>query len=280
MNSFRQDDWATSPSHPSTVNEPYLMGTGVVTAEDTGTRPLSPPHSHADPMLAWCYRGTVWVHLQDARWRLAPGQGVWIPADTPHTAHHEPGSTGCYTYIPDAALLAPVDEVTRVLVPRAVQEMLLHLGINDMPTDLRVRIQSTLIEMLQQPLPESASEWGEVPIPADERVAPLVQAVLADPGDPRSAIELFLAHGLHERTVLRIFQNDVGMSFGRWRTGVRMTLGARLIVDGTPIGAAAHRCGYATTSAFSAAFKERFGLTPRQHVARVQSDSAHQLYWR
>ncbi|MEV4668347.1 helix-turn-helix transcriptional regulator [Microbacterium sp. LWO12-1.2] len=280
MNAYRQDDWDASPEHPSTVVAPYLMGTGVVTGDDTGTRPLSPPHSHADAMLAWCYRGTVWVHLQDAMWRLAPGQGVWIPARTPHTAHHERDSVGCYTYLPATSAIAPIDDITRVLVPRAVQEMLLHLGINDMPTDLRVRIQSTLIEMLQQPAPEALDGWGEVPLPTDERVRALVQAVLDDPGDQRSAGELFLAHGLHERTVLRIFQNDVGMTFGRWRTGVRMTLGARLIVDGTPIGAAAHRCGYATTSAFSASFKERFGLTPRQHVARVQADSAHHLYWR
>ncbi|MDQ0728435.1 AraC family transcriptional regulator [Microbacterium sp. W4I20] len=280
MNSYRQDDWDASPTHPSTVSAPYLMGTGVVTGDDAGTRPLSPPHSHPDAMLAWCYRGTVWLHLQDARWRLAPGQGVWIPPHTPHTAHHERDSIGCYTYIPDASLIAPIDGIARVLVPRAVQEMLLHLGINDMPTDLRVRIQSVLIEMLQQPSAESADGWGEVPMPTDERVRPLVQAVLADPGDPRGAVDLFIEHGLHERTVLRIFQNDIGMSFGRWRTGVRMTLAARLIVDGTPIGAAAHRCGYATTSAFSAAFKERFGLTPRQHVSRVQADSAHQLYWR
>lgn len=280
MNAYRQDDWDASPEHPSTVTAPYLMGTGVVTGDDTGIRPLSPPHSHADAMLAWCYRGTVWVHLQDAMWRLAPGQGVWIPAHTPHTAHHERDSIGCYTYLPASPAIAPIDDITRVLVPRAVQEMLLHLGINDMPTDLRVRIQSTLIEMLQQPAPEALDGWGEVPLPTDERVRALVQAVLDDPGDPRSANELFLAHGLHERTVLRIFQNDVGMTFGRWRTGVRMTLGARLIVDGTPIGAAAHRCGYATTSAFSASFKERFGLTPRQHVARVQADSAHHLYWR
>lgn len=280
MNSYPHEDWAASLSHPSTVRAPYLMGTGVVTGEDTGTRPLSPPHSHPDAMLAWCYRGTVWVHLQDAMWRLAPGQGVWIPAGTPHTAHHERDSTGCYTYIPDSSLITPVDGVLRVLVPRAVQEMLLHLGIHDMPTDLRVRIQSTLIEMLQQPTPEALDGWGQVPRPTDERVRALVQAVLDDPGDTRSAHELFQAHGLHERTVLRIFHNDVGMSFGRWRTGVRMTLGARLVVDGTPIGAAAHRCGYATTSAFSASFKERFGLTPRQHVARVQADSAHHLYWR
>ncbi len=280
MNTFRQDDWNASPEHPSTVAAPYLMGTGVVTGDDAGTRPLSPPHSHADAMLAWCYRGTVWVHLQDTMWRLAPGQGVWIPARTPHTAHHERDSVGCYTYLPAASAIAPIDDITRVLVPRAVQEMLLHLGINDMPTDLRVRIQSTLIELLQQPTPEALDGWGEVPMPTDGRVRALVRAVLDDPGDPRSASELFLAHGLHERTVLRIFQNDVGMTFGRWRTGVRMTLGARLIVDGTPIGAAAHRCGYATTSAFSASFKGRFGLTPRQHVARVQADSAHHLYWR
>lgn len=280
MNSYRQDDWDASPEHPSTVSAPYLMGTGVVTGDDTGTRPLSPPHAHADAMLAWCYRGTVWVHLNDAMWRLAPGQGVWIPAHTPHTAHHERDSVGCYTYLPASSAIAPIDAITRVLVPRAVQEMLLHLGINDMPTDLRVRIQSTLIEMLQQPIPEALDEWGEVPLPVDERVRALVRAVLDDPGKLLSAQELCQAHGLHERTVQRIFQNDVGMTFGRWRTGVRMTLGARMIVDGTPIGAAAHRCGYSTTSAFSASFKERFGITPRQHIARVHADSAHHLYWR
>lgn len=280
MSSYRQEDWDASPSHPSSIREPYLMGTGVVTGEDTGTRPLSPPHRHPDTMLAWCYRGTVWIHLRGARWRLAPGQGIWVPPDTAHTAHHERDSTGCYTYIPASPQFAPHDEVTRVLVPRAAQEMLLHLGTNDLPTDLRVRIQSTLIEMLQLPAAHSADDWSELPVPTDERVRPLVQAVLANPGDPVSATELVSAHGLHERTVLRIFQNDIGMTFGRWRAGVRMTLGARLIIDGTPIGAAAHRCGYATTSAFSAAFKDRFGVTPRQHVARVAADAAHQLYWR
>lgn len=280
MNSYRQSDWDASVAHPSSVGAPYLMGTGVITGDDGHSRPISPPHTHPDAMLAWCYRGTVWVYLPDAMWRLAPGQGVWIPAKTPHTTRHEKDSTGCYTYIPDRSLIAPVPEIIRVLVPRAVQEMLLHLGINDMPDELRIRIQSVLIEMLQQPTSEAPDDWSEVPVPGDERVRALVQAVLADPGDPRTAQELFVAHGLHERTVLRVFTSDIGMSFGRWRTGVRMTLAARLIVDGTPIGAAAHRCGYATTSAFSAAFKDRFGTTPRQHVTRVQADPAHQLYWR
>lgn len=53
-----------------------------------------------------------------------------------------------------------------------------------------------------------------------------------------------------------------------------------MLVDGTPVGLVAHRTGYGTTSAFSAAFKQRFGMTPRQHVARVRANPAHHLYWR
>jgi AraC-like DNA-binding protein len=280
VSSYRQADWDAAVVHPSTVRPPYLMSTGVVVADQGASRPLASPHSHPEAMLAWCYRGTVWVYLQDAVWRLAPGQGIWVPPSTAHTSRHDRGSTGCYTYLPDQALAASVTEITRVLVPRAVQEMLLHLGSDDMDDGLRVRIQSVLVEMLQQPSQTAADGWGEVPLPTDDRVAVLVQAVLADPGDTRSARELFDAHGLHERTVLRVFQRDIGTSFARWRTGVRLTQAARLIVDGTPVGVAAHRSGYATTSAFSAAFKERFGLTPRQHVARVQADPAHHLYWR
>ncbi|UOQ61462.1 AraC family transcriptional regulator [Leucobacter rhizosphaerae] len=281
MNSYRQVDWEASGVHPSSVVAPYLMGTGVVASNDSHpTRPLSPPHSHPDPMLAWCYRGTVWVYLQDAMWRLAPGQGIWIPAGTPHTALHERDSTGCYTYVPDASLATSIDEVTRVLVPRAVQEMMLHLGVNDMEDGLRIRIQAVLIEMLQQTVPDPVEDRAEVPLPGDERVSGLVQAVLDEPGDPRTARELFAAHGLHERSVLRVFSNDIGMSFGQWRTGVRMTVAARMMVDGTPIGAAGSKCGYASTSAFSAAFKERFGMTPRRYVARAQADHARDDYWR
>ncbi|SJN10763.1 Transcriptional regulator, AraC family [Leucobacter sp. 7(1)] len=280
MNLYRQADWAASVTHPAAVGAPYLMGTGVVSSTGECHRPIAPPHRHLEAMLAWCYRGTVTVHLEDAVWSLAAGQGVWIPAGTPHTARHDREAVGCYTYIPTAALRTPVDEVTRVRVPRAVQEMLLHLGINDMDPALRVRTQEVLIEMLELPSHRAADRWGEVPLPADERVRPLVETVLADPGEARTARELFAAHGLHERTVLRVFTTEVGMSFGQWRTGIRMSLAARLITDGTPIGAAAHRCGYATTSAFSAAFKDRFGVTPRQHVSRAQADPAQRSYWR
>lgn len=280
MNWLGPVDWGASETRASSMSAPFLMSTGVITGAGSGGRPVSPPHSHPEPMLAWCYRGTVWIYLEDSIWRLAPGQGIWIPAHTPHTARHERDAVGCYAYVPDAALKSPVVTVTRVLVQRAVQEMMLHLGSNDMDPELRVRIQAVLIDMLQQPLPEVLEDAGEIPLPGDERVRPLVQTVLDAPGDARTARELFAMHGLHERTVLRVFSTDIGMSFGQWRTGVRMTMAARLIVGGTPVGAAGNSCGYDSTSAFSAAFKGRFGMTPRQYAAKAQASDAYRSYWR
>lgn len=281
MNRYRDGDWAASELRASSIRAPYLMSTGVLTGgPEFGDRPVAAPHSHPEAMLAWCYRGTVWVYLEDAMWRLGPGQGVWLPPGTAHTARHEHDAVGCYTYVADGELTEPVARVQRVRVQRAVQEMLLHLGVNDMEPGLRVRIQGVVLELLQQPAPATIDGMSEIPVPGDERVRSLVEAVLARPGDERTARELFASHGLHERTVLRVFSSDIGMSFGQWRTGVRMSEAARLIASGTPVGAAGHRCGYGSTSAFSAAFKGRFGVTPRQYVAQVQQDSSQRSYWR
>lgn len=281
MNGFRGEDWAASAVRESTITAPFLMSTGVLTGgAELGNRPVATPHAHPEAMLAWCYRGTVWVYLEDAMWRLGPGEGVWLPPRTAHTARHERDAVGCYTYIADGHLAAPVAEVRRARVPRAVQEMMLHLGINDMEPGLRVRMQGVVLELLQQPAPPPLPVASEIPVPGDDRVRSLVESVLARPGDSRTARELCAQHGLHERTVLRVFSDDIGMSFGQWRTGVRMAEAARLIVGGTPVGLAGQRCGYDSTSAFSAAFKGRFGVTPRQYIAQARADASRREYWR
>ncbi len=280
MNLFRRQDWAASGTFPPAVVAPYLLGTSVLSGDELAARPVAPPHAHPEVMLVWCYRGTVNVFLEDSVHRLGPGQGLWVPAHAPHSARHERETVGCYTYIPESALAAAVRDVVQVRVPRAVQEMLLHLGTNDMAPGLRVKAQEVLIEMLRVPSVVESDRWGEVPVPADERVRPLVEQVLAHPGARESTAALLHAHGLHERTVLRVFTTEVGLSFQQWRTGVRMGFAARLIADGVPIGVVAHRCGFTTASGFSAAFKGRFGHTPREHVAHVQSDSDQHAYWR
>ena len=68
--------------------------------------------------------------------------------------------------------------------------------------------------------------------------------------------------GASERTLTRLFERELGMSFVQWRQQVRLAHAAPLIARGMPLSQVAAQLGYASQSAFSAMFKKTFGSTP------------------
>lgn len=275
---FDPYEWDRAGIWSPMVQAPYLMTTNVVSFEGVvRERLISPPHSHPESLIAWCYRGTAWLHLRDALYRLTSGQGLWIPAGTAHTAHQEHDSIACFTYVPGRARSGGLNEIEPVAIPRAVQEMLLYLDTDEVGHDLRIQLQESLIELLRTPAgPALADDCGRVPLPTGERVQGIVRQVLESPGERISLVDLSRAHSLHERTVARIFRDEVGMSFGRWRTVVRMTHAKGLIAAGATVATIAARCGYESASAFAAAFKMHTGLSPREFTAHVARSTQYQ----
>ncbi|MGI5176519.1 helix-turn-helix transcriptional regulator [Dactylosporangium sp. CA-152071] len=59
-----------------------------------------------------------------------------------------------------------------------------------------------------------------------------------------------------------MFTDGTGMSFGRWRTNVRLRAALSLLATGTPVAVVARRVGYRSPSAFIAAFRQAFGVSP------------------
>jgi AraC-like DNA-binding protein len=57
------------------------------------------------------------------------------------------------------------------------------------------------------------------------------------------------------------------MTFGRWRTLLRLQAALPLLAAGEPVGRVARRVGYETPSAFIAAFRRETGLTPAAYFA-------------
>jgi AraC-like DNA-binding protein len=76
----------------------------------------------------------------------------------------------------------------------------------------------------------------------------VAQTLRADPADQRTLRDWGRQVGASERTLARAFTAEAGLPFGRWRTRLRLR--------------AALRVGYATPSAFVAAFRRETGLTP------------------
>ncbi len=68
--------------------------------------------------------------------------------------------------------------------------------------------------------------------------------------------------GAGERTLARLFRAETGVGPGRWRTLLRMRVALEQLAAGRPVGVVARHVGYATPSAFVAAFRRETGTTP------------------
>jgi len=68
--------------------------------------------------------------------------------------------------------------------------------------------------------------------------------------------------GCSEKTLMRLFQRETGLSFRNWRQRMRLLSSLALLEAGESVTDAALGCGYDSTSAYIAAFKQMFGSTP------------------
>jgi AraC-like DNA-binding protein len=71
--------------------------------------------------------------------------------------------------------------------------------------------------------------------------------------------------GIGVRTLERRFAAETGMTLGRWRQHHALLHGLARIADGASTAEASRAAGYATPSAFIAAFRNAFGTTPSRY---------------
>ncbi|MFC3241666.1 helix-turn-helix transcriptional regulator [Gordonia humi] len=167
----------------------------------------------------------------------------------------------CCTHIHPHAVEAEAGEPHTVTMNTALREMLLHLAHTGMERDRRLRAQQVCLEMIA----DEAQPPVRVPTPEDPRIRTLAEAIMADPADDSSLEDWAWRTSMSARTIARAFRAETGMTFTQWRTRVRMVAAVELLGVGMPVGLVAKRVGYATTSAFSAAFGRTMGRPPRHY---------------
>ena len=101
-----------------------------------------------------------------------------------------------------------------------------------------------------------------LPAPADPRLRDVAAILANDPADGRTLAELGRAAGASERTLSRLFRRDTGMTFPQWRAQLRLQHAIILLAAGGTVTGAATASGYTNASAFIAAFRDAFGITP------------------
>ena len=219
-------------------------------------------HAHEDHQLAWSPEGVLVVLTEGgSSYVLPPSRALWIPAGTVHETRSSGAAVLRSAYL--EPLRCPIDWAapTPVAVSPLLGELIHHLDNRGIGADERFRAEAVLFDLL---LPLRIATI-DVRTPTDPRVRDVADALLADPADPRRLHEWGRTVGASSRTLARAFLSDTGLSFGRWRTLVRLQASLPYLAQQMPVTAVARLVGYRTTSAYVTAFRAHTGVTPGRY---------------
>ncbi len=221
-------------------------------------------HSHSQAQLLYAVSGVISLTTESGTWVVPPSRAVWLP---PHLEH----VTASRTSIQFRSLLIDADgrdtlpkDCMVVEVTPLLRELILRLaGLVDKPD--RKEVADAVIRLLLLELAFLPAQPLNLPLPKHPVLAAFCETVLGDLAHTISIEEA--ANDLHmsRATLMRLFQRETGLSFGRWRQQARMLKALTLLAEGRTILDVALDCGYESPSAFSAMFRRSLGRSPRDY---------------
>jgi AraC-like DNA-binding protein/quercetin dioxygenase-like cupin family protein len=248
-----------SPTRQSPRDEDGFPVRGLAVTYRDGAR--LDRHHHPWAQLVYASSGTMLVETPRVAWLVPATRAIWIPGGVEHEIRMR-GTVAMRTLY-----LAPGAEDDRLATCRAIEvapllrELILHivsLGMLAEGDASHARLELLLLDLL------AAGETAplELPIPADRRARVLADRLLAEPATDASLADLARGSGASVRTLQRLFIAETGLAVDTWRGRARMQRSVASLTTGASVTAAALDAGYASTSAFIAAFKKVFGVTP------------------
>ncbi|TCC40390.1 AraC family transcriptional regulator [Kribbella speibonae] len=228
----------------------------------TGHRPIQAgggiePHWHDRNQIVYAGRGVLSVTTDAGSWVAPATRAIWIPAGTLHQ-HRAYGETTLHTIGLEENPLALEAPSALVVSPLLRELILTYTGPADSHPDELQRLRAVLLDQLRR----SPQRPSYLPAPRDARLAAVCDLLRDNPAEARTLTELGREVGASERTLSRLCRTDLGMTFPQWRTQLRLHEALRLLAEGESVTRVAHRCGWASTSAFIDTFKSAFGHTP------------------
>jgi AraC-like DNA-binding protein len=245
---------APSARHPLTVNVRNLPANGHIVT-----------HQHAWAQLACTLHGAMRIRVGSTTWIVPPTRAVWIPPRVDHEVFLV-GEVALRTVYVDASAAPRALNTCEVIdISPLMRELIVTLGTVD-PKDSPDRYDALGRALLEE-MRNAPTLSFDIALPEDRRLRSLCEALLEDPGAALSLEDWAPRVGASARTLARLFQLELGMTFGQWRQRVRLAHAASLVSIGTPLAQVAASLGYESASAFSAMFKRALGRPPSAFFA-------------
>ena len=242
-----------------------MSGIRHVAVAPTETRRLSPgdevtPHRHDDHQLIYASSGVLEVAVPEGTWFTPPVRAVWVPGGTLHHWQVRGATTVRMVGIPTALMPSARHTPMLVGVEALLRELIITCakqGPASAPHERR------LLRVLVDRMTPAHAVPTVVPTLRDPRLRDVQRVLEADLTASHTLGQLGRQVGASERTLSRLFRDELGMGFTAWRTQLRLHRSALLLAEGHTVTRTAAACGFSSPSAFVAAFRAAFGQTPR-----------------
>lgn len=231
-------------------------------------------HRHPRGQLIYAYAGAISVVTEAGSWVVPPQRAVWLPPDTLHAMQAFGNAQLRTLYIrADAARHLPA-QCCVIAVPPLLRELI--LAAVQMPIDYDEQGRDGLVIALllreMQPLDVVALH---LPMPTDRRLEKICREIIEDPANDMSLDAWGRRVGASERTLIRLFPEQTGMTFTRWRQQARLLAAIQLLATQHSVTDVALRLSYDSPSAFSAMFRKALGFPPSDYFGEHSGDAGH-----
>lgn len=235
-------------------------------------------HSHEVHQIEYALHGVVEVETDSAHYLLPPQQAAWIPAGLEHQAVMNPDVKTVAVMFDPALVATPGDRARILAVSPLIREMMIYAL--RWQIDRRrgaakdEEVSDGFFRTLANLVAEALDHEAPLSLPTTEH--PIVAAAMAYTKahlDSVSADDVSRAVAVSERTLRRLFQDTLGLSWRTYLLHARMLRAmALLAAPGQSVQETASAVGFDSLSSFTRAFAQFCGETPSAYRKRVAGE--------
>ena len=228
-------------------------------------------HFHDVHEIQYACRGMVEVETQAGHYLLPPHQAAWIPAGLHHkTTLHAGGQTLAVIFAP-GLVPAAGDRVRIIAVSALLREMMLHSQRWPASRTESGAAADSFFQALGYVVAGALDDEMplNLPVPADPVAAAATDYTRAHL-DHVTVSDVTRAVGVSERTLRRIFQAQLGMSWRSYLLRARVLRSMAMLAESDrTVLEVSIAVGFDDVGAFARSFARHCGETPSAYKRRV-----------
>jgi AraC-like DNA-binding protein/quercetin dioxygenase-like cupin family protein len=227
-------------------------------------------HSHEVHQIEYALHGLVEVETDTAHYLLPPQQAAWIPAGLHHQAVMNPEvKTVAVMFDPD--LIQDRSDRARIIaVSPLIREMMIYALRWPIDRSVGDEVSDGFFRTLAHLVTEALDHEAPLSLPTCEH--PIVAAAMAYTKEHLEAVtveDVGRAVAVSERTLRRLFQDNIGLSWRTYLLNARMLRAMALLTSpDQSVQATATAVGFDSLSAFTRCFAQFCGETPSAYRRR------------